>query len=311
VATEIGEALPHWEVAGYLLDPGRMTQAAGTLRWTLGLLIGLLVVTIAVGGWLIAADLRRQLTAARQKTDFVSNVSHELKTPLTSIRLFAEMLAEGRVSDEGKRRQFLGIITSEAARLTRLINNVLDFARMERGEKEYRFEACDLAGLVREVAASYQPHLEAGGFRLQVSLPDSPALVRGDRDGLAQVLVNLVSNAEKYSDTRREIEIQLECGKETAEVRILDRGSGVPAGCGERIFAEFYRAHDSLASGVQGSGLGLTLARRIARAHGGDVNYSPREGGGSCFALRVPLDLAAPAAGEGVPGDPDRHAVSS
>src|SRR6185295_6164491 len=108
------------------------------------------VLAIAVGGWLIVIDLRRQLTLARQKTDFVSNVSHELKTPLTSIRMFSEMLAEDRVQDVERRRQFLHIITAETARLTRLINNVLDFARLERGEKKYQFQPLDLAALARE-----------------------------------------------------------------------------------------------------------------------------------------------------------------
>src|SRR5262249_27358624 len=161
VATEIGEALPHWEVAVYLLDPAKLTQSARTLKLTLGLVIGVLVLAIGIGSWLIVADLNRQLTLARQKTDFVSNVSHELKTPLTSIRMFSELLAEGRVTDSAKQRGYLGIITAETARLTRLINNVLDFARIERGEKKYNFQKCDLVSLVRETAETYRPHLEA------------------------------------------------------------------------------------------------------------------------------------------------------
>jgi signal transduction histidine kinase len=247
---------------------------------------------MAVGSWLIVNDLNRQMKLARQKTDFVSNVSHELKTPLTSIRMFSELLAEGRVADEAKRRSYLQIITAETARLTRLINNVLDFARLERGEKKYNFKPCDLGGIVRETAESYRPHLENHGFTLQCHLPASPVNVRGDGDALAQVLVNLLSNAEKYSNHERQIEIRVnrhESPLPYAEIQVLDQGSGVPHGCEDKIFEKFYRAHDSLASGIQGSGLGLTLARQIARAHGGDVVYQPREGGGSCFALRLPL----------------------
>ena len=122
-------------------------------------------------------------------------------------------------------------------------------------------------------------------------------MIQGDRDALAQVFVNLLSNAEKYSETRKEIEVQIETIREPlphVEVRILDRGSGVPSGCAEKISEQFYRAHDSLSSGIQGSGLGLTLARRIARSHDGDVVYQPREGGGSCFILRLPLGNAQP-----------------
>jgi signal transduction histidine kinase len=288
VSAEIGEWLPHWEVAVYLLDPGKLTQSARTLKWTLGLLIAVMVGAIAVGSWLIVADLKRQLALARQKTDFVSNVSHELKTPLTSIRMFSELLSEGRVQDGDRQQQFLKIITAETARLTRLINNVLDFARMERGEKKYNFTQFDLRNLIDQVCGTYRPHLEANGFAFQCQNSDHPLPVNGDRDALAQVLVNLVSNAEKYSgDSRKEIAVEAHDG-EAVEVRVLDRGLGVPKGCEQRIFEQFFRAHDSLASGIQGSGLGLTLARQIAAAHGGEIRYEPRDGGGSCFLMRLP-----------------------
>jgi signal transduction histidine kinase len=292
VATEIGEVLPHWEMAVYLLNPDKLTQSARTLKLTLGLLIAVLVLAIGTGSWLIVADLNRQLTLARQKTDFVSNVSHELKTPLTSIRMFSELLADGRVTDASKQRSYLGIITSEAGRLTRLINNVLDFARIERGEKKYNFVDCDAVALVRETAETVRPHLEAAGFQFHCAADGAPMYVTGDRDALAQVLVNLISNAEKYSGERKEVEIRIE-GYSTplpyAEVSVCDRGMGVPKGSEEKIFEKFYRAHDSLSSGIQGSGLGLTLARQIARAHGGEVFFRRREGDGSCFALRLPM----------------------
>src|SRR6266481_6393193 len=176
-------------MAVYLLDPAKLTRSARTLKLTLGVLIGFLVLAIGIGSWLIVTDLNRQLTLARQKTDFVSNVSHELKTPLTSIRMFSELLAEGRVADAARQRSYLGIITAETARLTRLINNVLDFARIERGEKKYNFQKCDLVAVVRETAETFRPHFEANGFRFECGLPDAPLLVNGDRDALAQVVV--------------------------------------------------------------------------------------------------------------------------
>jgi len=294
VSTEIGEALPHWEIAAYIVDPSRLTDAVCTESIILGCLIALMVFAISVGGWLIGRDLNRQLALARQKTDFVSNVSHELKTPLTSIRMFSELLAEERVTDPGKQRAYLQIITAETARLTRLINNVLDFSRMERGEKKYNFRDADLVNIVRETAETYRPHLENCGFQMECALDGCPLPIRADADAIAQIIVNLLSNAEKYSNGEKKIIIEasrrdgpLPC----AEVKILDRGIGVPRSCSERIFEKFYRAHDSLSSGIQGSGLGLTLARQIARAHGGDVVYEPREGGGSIFALRLPLKM--------------------
>jgi signal transduction histidine kinase len=259
-------------------------------------LVALLLFAIAVGSWLIVSDLNRQLKLARQKTDFVSNVSHELKTPLTSIRMFSELLSEGRVTDKAKQRSYLNIITAETARLTRLINNVLDFSRMERGEKKYNIRDCDLVQLARENVESYRPHLENNGFKLETDFRLSCLPVRGDCDALAQVIVNLLSNAEKYSNDHKEISVQvsqrdgpLPC----AEFKVSDRGLGVPRGSEEKIFEKFYRAHDSLSSGIQGSGLGLTLARQIARAHGGDVAYESRDGGGSCFCLRLPLIIGS------------------
>jgi signal transduction histidine kinase len=295
VATELGESLPHWEVAAYLVNPEHLTQVARTARLACGLLIATLLLAIGIGGWLIVTDLNRQLALARQKTDFVSNVSHELKTPLTSIRMFSELLADQRVTDPDKQHSYLHIITSEAARLTRLINNVLDFSRMERGEKKYNIHDADLVNIVRETTGTYRPHLENGGFQLECALPSTELPVRADTDAIAQVIVNLLSNAEKYSDDQKKISIEasrrdgpLPC----AEVKVMDRGTGVPRGSEEKIFEKFYRANDSLSSGIQGSGLGLTLARQIARAHGGDVTYEPREGGGSCFSLRLPLRMA-------------------
>jgi signal transduction histidine kinase len=308
VATEVGEALPHWEVAAYLVNPAQLTQAARTARLTLGLLVAVLVTAIGIGSLLIVQSLNAELRLARQKTDFVSNVSHELKTPLTSIRMFSELLAEGRVADPEKQHSYLQIITAETARLTRLINNVLDFSRLERGEKKYQFQTCDLAGLVVAAAETYRPQLETAGFRLVCGVPPVRVPVRADADALSQVLVNLLSNAEKYcapaASAKSEpaaaagpvdaAEINLQLTLKTlplphAEIRVLDRGPGVPRGCEEKIFEKFYRVHDSLSSGIQGSGLGLTIARQIARAHGGDIGYEPRAGGGSCFSLRLPV----------------------
>ncbi len=166
---------------------------------------------------------------------------------------------------------------------------------MERGEKKYNFQPCDLTDIVRAAAETFRPHLEADGFKFICELPDTTIPIRGDADALSQIIVNLLSNAEKYSNGGKEITLQLAQKQSPlphAEIKVLDRGSGVPRGSEEKIFEKFYRAHDSLSSGIQGSGLGLTIARQIARAHGGDVVYEPRDGGGSCFVLRLPLHNA-------------------
>jgi signal transduction histidine kinase len=289
-ATEVGELLPHWETAVYLIDPTTSTRAARTLTLILSLVILTLVLAIAVGSWLLARDISRRLTLARQKTDFVSNVSHELKTPLTSIRMFAELLADGRVTAESKRKEYLEVITKEAARLTRMVDEVLDFARAERKERRYRREELDLARVTADTLAEYREGLEAAG--LAVKVDTESVRVKGDPDALAQVLLNLLSNAEKYSARGGEVMVRSRkdnSSRPAAVWEVLDRGPGVPVGCEEKIFEQFYRADDALSSGVRGAGLGLTVARQIVRGHNGELTYAAREGGGSCFTVRLPL----------------------
>jgi len=289
VASEIGEALPHWEAALYLSRPEQLQTNARNIRRTLILLVAAALAAIAAGGWTVFADARRQLALAQKKTDFVSNVSHELKTPLTSIRMFAEMMETGSVTDE-KRPRYLRIIVAEAERLTRLINNVLDFARLERKQKRYDFRPLDLHEVLARTWEGQELHLREQGFTTGWKAAPPPYPVRGDEDALAQIVVNLLSNAEKYSADRKEIELHSYLNDDSVNVSVLDRGTGIPAGEETKIFEAFYRAHDSLASGIQGSGLGLTLAQRIAREHGGDITYQAREGGGSNVTLRLPLD---------------------
>jgi signal transduction histidine kinase len=275
----------------YLVDPQQINRSASTLQLTLAAVVLMLVGAILLGGWLMAADVRRQMQLAQQKTDFVGNVSHELKTPLTSIRMFADMLAEGRVTEPERQSKYLHIISAESARLTRLINNVLDFARLERGTRSGDHGPCDLVEVVHEVIDTCRPHLETVGaaLTLEIGAPSLP--LTGDHDALAQIILNLVSNAEKYGGGEILVRVRREENSAVSLgcVDVLDRGPGVPARQREAIFNPFRRLHDSLASGISGSGLGLTLARRMAQAHGGSVTCSARAGGGSCFTLTVPL----------------------
>ena len=291
VASEIGEALPHWEAALYLLRPQQLQESARNVRRTFLLLIATAIGAIACGGWVVVADARRQMALAQQKTDFVSNVSHELKTPLTSIRMFAELMQNG--ANAARHGQYLRIIMVEAERLTRLINNVLDFARIERRQKQYDKRPLDLHALLARTWESQELHLRESGFTTRWEAAPPPYPVLGDEDALAQILVNLLSNAEKYCGERKEVELRSTIEDGRVCVSVLDRGLGVPRGEERKIFEAFHRAHDSLASGIQGSGLGLTLALRLAHEHGGEIIYAPREGGGSSFTLRVPVAIGA------------------
>jgi len=288
VATEIGEVLPHWEIALYLTNPGQLTESARLVTITLVLLIALALAAILAGSSFVAMDTRRQLALAQKKTDFVSNVSHELKTPLTSIRMFAELLADNRVKEPEKQNRYLRIIASESERLARLVNNVLDFARLEKNPKTYDLRQTDLHPVIERVWEAESLRLREAGFSADWNADPGPYPAHCDTDAIAQVLVNLISNAEKYSPDHKDIELRTHVADHTLQISILDRGIGVPRPLEEKIFEAFFRADDSLASGVQGSGLGLTLARRIARDHHGDLTCHPREGGGSIFTLQIP-----------------------
>lgn len=287
VASEIGETFPHWEVAIYLASPNALADTARGTQRTFGFVIAGAVALIAFGGWLVVSDVRRQLALAQQKTDFVSNVSHELKTPLTSIRIFAELM-QNRPQPPEKQNQFLRIISVESERLTRLINNVLDFAKLERKQRHFEMKPFDFHEVIARVWENHEVHLREAGFTSSWKAAPGPYSVVGDEDALSQVLVNLFSNAEKYGGERKEVELHTWLDDGCIQASVLDRGTGVPAGDEAKIFEAFYRAHDSLSSGIQGSGLGLTLARQIAGAHGGTVIHEAREGGGSRFTLSIP-----------------------
>jgi signal transduction histidine kinase len=289
VAEEISEMLPRWEVAAYLTDPDVISSRAQVATSVMWMLILILFVSIVAGGVLVARSTYAQMRLAQQRTSFVANVSHELKTPLTSIRMFAEMLRDGRQPDEQKQKQYLDIMSAETERLTRLVNNVLDFSRMERGEKRYSIRTVDLAALSAGVVESQRTRLEHNGFEVMFSGPEEALMVRADDEALKQALVNLLSNAEKYSTDVRRIEVSAGREEGAAVVRVGDRGIGVPAAKADIIFKEFYRIDDTLTSKVKGAGLGLTIARRIIRDQGGDIRYRAREGGGSIFEIVLPV----------------------
>jgi signal transduction histidine kinase len=208
--------------------------------------------------------------------------------------MFAELMGTSEVSAE-KRAQYLRIITLESERLTRLINNVLDFARIERRQKRLDLKSVDLYPVIARVWESQELHLRDGGFATRWDAAPGPYKAVADADAISQIVVNLLSNAKKYSQETKDVALQTFVTGETLQIAVLDRGTGVPRGEEKKIFEAFYRAHDSLASGIQGSGLGLTLAQRLAREHGGEITLQPRTGGGSIFTLRIPLRHDVPA----------------
>ncbi|MEM9015753.1 MAG: HAMP domain-containing sensor histidine kinase, partial [Verrucomicrobiota bacterium] len=292
VAEEVGQLLPRWEVAAYLIDPTGLSQSARTLRLTLSLIVIILIGSIGIGSWLILRAVTSEMRMAERKTDFVSNVSHELKTPLTSIRMFSDLLSSGEVEEEGKTQRYASVISKESARLSRLINRLLDFSRLDRGEMKLERVPVELVSLARETVEQYREQIESEGFEvLFESAGDAEATVSGDPDAIAQVLLNLISNAEKYAAGGGEIRIEIE--KPTGDevmLSVLDRGPGISRSHERRIFEKFYRVDESIDSGIEGSGIGLALSRQIVELHRGTIEYRRRKGGGSQFLVTFPLE---------------------
>jgi two-component system, OmpR family, phosphate regulon sensor histidine kinase PhoR len=237
---------------------------------------------------LIALAVRTERRASELKSDFIANVSHELKTPLSLIRMFAEMLTGGRVRDEAKAKEYAEIIQRESERLTHLIDNVLDFARIERGKVAYTFRTGDLADVVARGLDVYRYRLEREGLKLTVDVaPDLPP-VELDENAMTLVLLNLVDNAVKYAPDGKAIEVAVFAKDERVVLSVTDHGPGIDLAEQERIFERFYRSPRVRGKRVRGSGIGLSLVKHIALGHGGGVEVESKPGEGSTFSVWIP-----------------------
>jgi Na+/proline symporter/nitrogen-specific signal transduction histidine kinase len=229
----------------------------------------------------------------RLKDDFLSTVTHELRTPLTSIRAFTEILNQDPRVDLAQRRKFLGIITKETERLTRLINQVLDLAKIESGRADWHETEVDLREVVGDTLNAMSQFFQENNVRVEARLPERVSPVRADLDRLVQVMLNLLSNAVKFCNPQgRVVEIALTQLDRTLRVDVCDNGPGVRPGDERIIFDKFVQAGDPLTGKPQGSGLGLYICRHIVEHHGGRIWVSNRAGGGACFSFTLPLTRA-------------------
>jgi len=264
------------------------------------LILGALSLLMGGGMLLTYRNVARELALAKLKSDFVSNVSHELRTPLALIRLYAETLELGRISIPGKRQEYYEIIRKESERLTSLINNILDFSRIESGKKEYSFRETDVADLVRGTLESYRFEIEQNGFQFEQKIDNDLPQVWVDREAIARSLLNLVNNAVKYSATEKYLGVNLYRHNGGVNLEVVDHGIGIPVKEQPKIFEKFYRVGDPLVHNTKGSGLGLSLVRHIVQAHGGEVAVESELGQGSKFIITLPVQTAEVQQGKGM-----------
>jgi len=245
------------------------------------------------GIFLTYRNISREMKLARLKSDFVANVSHELRTPLALIRLYAETLELGRLTAQEKYQEYFRIIREESERLTALINNILDFSRIEAGRKEYEFKETNLAELIRTTLDSYRFQIEQNGFAFEENIAADIPPVNVDREAIARSLLNLVNNALKYSKDQKFIGVSLYRANGSVKLEVQDRGIGIAPAEQDKIFEKFYRCGDPLVHNTKGSGLGLSLVRHIALAHGGNVFVESVPDKGSKFTIALPINPPA------------------
>jgi signal transduction histidine kinase/tetratricopeptide (TPR) repeat protein len=248
-----------------------------------------LIIVLIFGAFLIVRTIFHEVEILRIKSDFVSSVSHEFKTPLTSIKALAERLQKGKVKDPSKAEQYFSVISQDTEKLIRLVKNILDFSKIEEGKKEYEFEETDVGQLVTQQLENFRKSELQKDLKIHTQTPKDIPHLFVDRDALSQALVNLLDNASKFSPDKKEIYVSVKKDEENVIIEVEDRGIGIHQGELNKIFDKFYQGKNTLRQIVKGTGLGLTLVKHTVEAHGGRISVESKVGQGSTFSLIFPL----------------------
>jgi two-component system, OmpR family, phosphate regulon sensor histidine kinase PhoR len=291
--TELREVKDLWLFPGYSIGirlRGTSVEDVVRARSERNLiLIGVLDILLIGAVWLVYRTLKKEMELVRLKGDFVSNVSHELRTPLSLIRMFTETLSMKRVQTEEKKQEYYETILQETERLTRLINNILNFSRMEAGKKQYHLEPLALNDVVTGVLKTYTSHLEHEGFITSVQQNENLPTIHADREAIAEALINILDNAVKYSTADKYVRIKTGQTDSMIYVEVEDHGIGIDKHHHKKIFETFYRVSTGLTNNIKGSGLGLSLVTHIMDAHAGMIELESVPGKGSTFRLLFPI----------------------
>ena len=277
----------------YRTDNGISTVADWGLQRSFYLIALFLVLCATLfGAYFLWRDVGRELRVAEMRSQFIASVSHELKTPLTAIRIFAETLGMGRLKDAQAKREYLDTIINESQRLTRLLNNVLDFSKIEKGQRSYRKDPVSPSNIVNAAVQAMQYPLKQQDFHLNVEMEDELPNIRVDRDAIEQAILNLLSNAMKYSGASRQIDLRVQRRTDHIAIEVSDQGIGIDPAQQKRIFEKFYRVPSEQNQRIPGTGLGLALVFHIVAAHDGQVEVLSTLGQGSTFSIHLPVGPA-------------------
>lgn len=294
ISIRAGTQLPGWRLSMNLAD-GQIADSAShqqTIYVWISVLVVLFTSIVAV---FLAISIRRQIHVANLKNDLVGTVSHELKTPLSSMRLLVDTLLDSSQFEPQQTREYLQLIAKENTRLSRLIENFLTFSRLEQGKHTFEFGSVDAADLIARAVEAAGERFHDSDCKLTIEVADNLPPIRADEDGLVMALLNLLDNAYKYSSAPREICIQATQADSDVGLSVTDNGVGMTRTAAKRIFHKFYQVDQSLVREGQGCGLGLSIVNYIVRAHGGEASVSSRPGNGSTFTLRMPMATSSKA----------------
>ncbi len=283
------DSFPPWEIDIYRSGPGTAEREFRLRRAIYVLSLAAVIVALFFGGFLAIRSTARELKLAKLKSDFTATVSHEFRTPLTSIRYMAELLQRGRIRDEARKQEYYETITGESERLSRLVENLLDFSKIEAGMKEYRFEEADIGALAADVAGRFRQQAAFKDFTLEMEIEEGLPVIPADKDSLARAIFNLLDNAVKYSGGDPRVVLRAWSGEEAVNVQVEDHGIGISRAEQKKIFEKFYRSESAMESDIKGSGIGLPLVEHVVRAHGGEVLLESEPGKGTRVTLRLPV----------------------
>jgi signal transduction histidine kinase/tetratricopeptide (TPR) repeat protein len=287
-AAAFSGGFPPWSIEALRTGAGATERQFRLRRGLYLLTLAAVIAALVFGGFLAIRSTAKELRLAKLKSDFAATVSHEFRTPLTSIRYMAELLQRGRVPDEARKQQYYETISGESERLSRLVENMLDFSKIEAGAKEYRMEEADIAVLAAEVADRFRQQAGSKDFILKTEIADDLPRVRVDRDALGRAVLNLLDNAVKYSGKEPRLTLRVRSAGNAIHLQVEDNGIGIPMSEQKKIFDKFYRSESAVESAVKGSGIGLPLVEHVARAHGGDVALESEIGRGTRVTIRIP-----------------------